>query len=223
MNNILTNTLIQIPEYMLWVVVFALIIISVFAATMAVFEVILVAKGKKLVKRLQDQGLVVQDVKKQEVSATVAMEIEPNRENAVTFAADKTQTIDDKYNALPKKDKKYYDEIVNYANQVEGVKRFKNSRYEEYKVGKSRLVRMLIKRDVITCEFILPNNDFKYYVNENKINVKQAATVLKIVDDASVKVAKDSIDIAVKAIQEEKELKKEQAKERRRLARQAKK
>ena len=82
---------------------------------------------------------------------------------------------------------------------------------------------MLIKRDVITCEFILPNNDFKYYVNENKINVKQAATVLKIVDDASVKVAKDSIDIAVKAIQEEKELKKEQAKERRRLARQAKK
>ncbi len=223
MNNILTNTLIQIPEYMLWVVVFALIIISVFAVTMAVFEVILVVKGKKLVKRLQDQGLAVQDVKKQEVSATVAMEIEPNRENAVTFAADKTQTIDDKYNALSKKDKKYYDEIVNYANQVEGVKRFKNSRYEEYKVGKSRLVRMLIKRDVITCEFILPNNDFKYYVNENKINVKQAATVLKIVDEASVKVAKDSIDIAVKAIQEEKELKKEQAKERRRLARQAKK
>lgn len=222
MNNILTTSIV-IPEYMLWVVAFALIIITVFAIGMAVFEVLLVSKGKKLISKMQEQGVAFKDDKKQEISATVAMEIEPKGENAVTFAADKSQTIDDKYKALPKKQKKFYDDIVNYANQVEGVKRFKNTRYEEYKVGKSRLVRMLIKRDIITCEFILPNSDFKYYVNENKINVKQAATVLKIVDEASVKVAKDSIDIAVKAIEQEKELKKEQAKERRRLARRAKK
>ncbi len=212
---------IQIPSSLVWVVCLGLAVLALFAVAMVVCGIVLVCKVKKLIGSMKYAVNESEPPVKAEVSATVAMEIEPA--NAVSFAADKTQTIDDKYNALPKKEKKFYDEIVNYAKVVEGVKRFKNSRYEEYKVGKSRLVRMLIKRDVITCEFILPNNDFKYYVNENKINVKQAATVLKIVDDSAVQVAKDSIDIAVKAIEQEKELKKEQAKERRRLARQAKK
>lgn len=223
MNNILTSTIIEIPNNILLIVAIAIGVLALFAFIMAIVQTALVAKTKKIVASMQAQKVGATETKMQEISATVAMEIEPNRENAVTFEADKTQTIDDKYKALPKKERKFYDEIVNYAAQVEGVRRFKNTRYEEYKVGKSRLVRMLIKRDIITCEFILPNNDFKYYVNENKINVKQAATVLKIVDEAAVKVAKDSIDIAVKAIQEEKDLKKEQAKERRRLARQSKK
>lgn len=223
MNNLLNSITIQLSGNLLYIVAGVLGGIILFGIIMLIAQVSIASKTKKMVSKLQAQKPTANDVKTQEISATVAMEIEPNRENAVTFEADKTQTIDDKYKALPKKERKFYDEIVNYATQVEGVKRFKNTRYEEYKVGKSRLVRMLIKRDIITCEFILPNNDFKYYVNENKINVKQAATVLKIVDEAAVKVAKDSIDIAVKAIQEEKELKKEQAKEKRRLARQAKK
>ena len=58
-------------------------------------------------------------------------------------------------------------------------------------------------------------------------NIVNALAAKKIdaydIDPVAVKVAKDSIDIAVKAIQEEKDLKKEQAKERRRLARQSKK
>lgn len=222
MNNILNTVSIQIPEYILWAVAGALVVIALFAIIMAIVQTVLVAKSKKIISSLQAKNSFASDIK-QEVSATVAMEIEPKSENAVSFAADKTQTIDDKYEELAKKERKFYDEIVNYASSVVGSRRFKNTRYEEYKVGKSRLVRMLIKRGIITCEFILPNNDFKYYVNENKINVKQAATVLKILDEASVKIAKDSIDIAVKAIEQEKELKKEQAKERRRLARKAKK
>lgn len=143
-------------------------------------------------------------------------------DDTVTFSSDKTLTIDDKYLELTNEQKNHYDEIIKYASKVEGSRRFKNARYEEYKVGKNRLVRMLIKRGVIVCEFILPNNDFKNYVNENKLKIKSAPTVLKIVDAESVQVAKDSIDIAMKAIEEEKELKRQQTRERRKQARLAK-
>ncbi len=143
-------------------------------------------------------------------------------DDTVTFSSEKALTIDDKYVELSTEQKNYYDQIVEYASKVEGSRRFKNARYEEHKVGKNRLVRMLIKRGQIVCEFILPNNDFKNYVSENKLKIKSAPTVLKIADESSVQIAKDSIDIAVKAIAEEKEIKRQQTRERRKQARIAK-
>ena len=101
---------------------------------------------------------------------------------------------------------------------VEGSKRFKNTRYEEYKLGNARLVRMLIKRGVVHCEFILHNPDFKNYVNENKISVRQSATTMRIDSKETVAAAKNSIDIVVAAIAEEKEYKKQLARERRKAA-----
>jgi hypothetical protein len=139
------------------------------------------------------------------------------------FVSEKSLTIDDKYLELASEQKTWYDEIIKYASAVDGSRRFKNARYEEYKVGKNRLVRMLIKRGIIVCEFILPNNDFKNYISENKLKIKAAPTVLKVLSEESVQVAKDSIDIAVKAIEEEKEYKKQQIRERRKQARLASK
>lgn len=144
-------------------------------------------------------------------------------EGMISFAKGQQQTLDEKYLALTQEAKGWYDEIIKYASAVEGSKRFKNARYEEYKVGKNRLVRMLIKRGVINCEFILHNSDFKNYVNENKISVKQAATTMLVESAATVGAVKNSIDIVVAAIAEEKEYKKQQARERRRAARANKK
>lgn len=143
--------------------------------------------------------------------------------DTVRFAPKHTQTLEEKYRALSSKDKSYYDEIALYASKKEEAKQFKNARYEEYKIGKTRLVRLLIKRGAVICEFILPNADFKNYINENKVSVKQAATVMKIEDAEGVKAAKDSVDIAVQALMEEREYKKELARERRRQARANKK
>ena len=144
-------------------------------------------------------------------------------DDTVRFAPKHTQTLEEKYRALSSKDKSYYDEIALYASKKEEAKQFKNARYEEYKIGKTRLVRLLIKRGAVICEFILPNADFKNYLNENKVSVKQAATIMKIEDAESVKAAKDSVDIAVQALAEEREYKKELARERRRQARASKK
>ncbi len=132
----------------------------------------------------------------------------------VKFSAG-SETIDEKYLALPSELKGYYDEIVRFANTVDGVKRYKNANYEEYKVGKSRLVRLKIKRGVVLCELLIPNLEFKNYVSDNKVEIKQAPTTIKLTDEASLSAIKDSIQIAINAIEEEKAYKKEQAKLRR--------
>jgi hypothetical protein len=154
-------------------------------------------------------------------------EIEPADEVAATdevrFASKTTPTLEEKYLALDAKSRTYYDEIVKYAAAQEDSKRFKNTRYEEYKTGKTRLVRLLVKRGVVVCEFILPNADFKNYVNENKVNVKVAGTTMKILDDTTLQAAKDSIDIVVKALEEEREYKRQLVLERRRQRRRAQK
>lgn len=140
-------------------------------------------------------------------------------EGTVKFSAGQKQTLDEKYLALSSQAKGWYDEIIKYASAVDGSKRFKNARYEEYKVGKNRLVRLLIKRGIIHCEFMLQNSDFKNYVSENKISVRQSATTMRVENEATVDAVKNSIDIAVAAIAEEKEYKKQQAREKRKAAR----
>ena len=144
-------------------------------------------------------------------------------DDAVSFSAGGVkQTLDDKYLALSQEAKGYYDEIVKCANNVEGVKRFKNARYEEYKVGNSRIVRLLIKRETVIAEFIIQNSDFKSYVSENKVAVRPAPTVLKITNADMLKTACDSVAIVVKQIEAEKEAKRLEMLERRRERRRAK-
>ena len=154
-----------------------------------------------------------------EVVETVAVSSEDD-ENAVTFSADKGQTLDEKYDALSAENKNIYDEIVKYASAVEESKRFKNMRYEEYKIGSARIVRLTIKRNIINCEFMMLNTNFKNYVAENKLSVRQSATVIKVTNKDVVQTIKDTIDIVVKAIGEEKEFKKQLAREKRRAKRQ---
>ncbi len=146
---------------------------------------------------------------------------EEDDEGKISFSKGQQQTLEEKYLALTSEQKGWYDEIIKYASVVEGSKRFKNIRYEEYKVGKNRLVRMLIKRGVIQCEFILHNSDFKNYINENKISVKQSATTMLVESAATVDAVKSSIDIVVAAIAEEKEYKKKLMREKRKAARAA--
>ena len=141
-------------------------------------------------------------------------------EDAVVFSATR-DTIDQRYEALPDEMKGYYDEIVKYAQVVEGNRRFKNDRYEEYKVGKNRIVRLLIKRGVIVCEFVIVNSDLRNYMADNKLKIKQAATTMKVYDETTLQAAKNAVDIAVRAIEDEKQYKKEQARAKRRAAKAA--
>lgn len=145
-----------------------------------------------------------------EVAVTTEVE-----DSSVVFSP-VNQTLEEKYLELSIEYKKYYDEIVKYAMAVEGSKRIKNESYEEYKVGKNRIVRLKIRRGIVISELLIPNLTFKTYLIDNKVNIKQAPTTIKVLDEATLIAVKDSIDIAVKAIEEEKAYKKEQVKLRRR-------
>ncbi len=156
------------------------------------------------------------------IEEPIAEEVQEDDDSVKFSAGGVKQTLDDKYLALSQEAKGYYDEIVKCANNVENVKRFKNARYEEYKVGNSRIVRLLIKRETVIAEFILQNSDFKSYVSENKVAIRPAPTVLKITNSEMLKTACDSIEIVVKQIEAEKEAKRLEMLERRRERRRAK-
>lgn len=152
---------------------------------------------------------------KEEKTPEPVAPVEDKPEADVNFSTDKL-TLEEKYLKLDGDQRAYYDEIVRYAMAVEGHKRYKSAGYEEYKVGKNRLVRIRIKNDVIVCELMIPNFDLKNYVNDNKIDLRQSAIVIKVVDEASLNAVKGCIDIALGEIEKEREYKKEQAKIRRR-------
>lgn len=141
-------------------------------------------------------------------------------EDKVAFSRG-SQSIDEKYMELSPEYRGYYDEIVRCAMAVEGSKRFKNAAYEEYKVGKSRLVRLKIRRGEVLCELVIQNLAFKNYVSDNKVAVRQAPATIRVSDEAALAAVKDSVGIAVQALEEERAYKKEQAKLRRRQNRAA--
>lgn len=161
-----------------------------------------------------------EEISAEEVTeADEATEAEVNGDS-VTFSAAK-ETLSQKYDALPDELKDYYGQIVATASAVEGNRCFKNDRYEEYKVGKNRIVRLLIKRGVIVCEFVIANNDLRNYMSDNKLKLKQAPTTLKVFDEATLAAAKATMEIAVKAIEDEKAYKKEQTRAKRKAAKAA--
>lgn len=147
---------------------------------------------------------------------------EETEEGTVSFSASTSQTLEEKYLELSSEQKGFYNDIIKYAAGKEASRRYYNQRYEEYKIGSKRIVRLRIKRGVVYCEFLLTNSDFRNYISENKIPVKQAATVIKVVDAATVDAVKNSIDIAVQLIEEEKAYKKQLAREKRKQAREQK-
>ena len=213
----------------------AIIIFMAFAVVLCLFSVLIITKEiveESLEKRklkatetLAPQAVQAieetQEPNEPQTATVTETEAEPIAEEEtataemIRFAPRTVQTLEEKYLALDGKYRGYYDEIVKYALAQEGVKRIKNARYEEYKAGNTRLVRLLVKRGVVVCEFILPNADFKNYINENKVNVKLASTVMRVMDESTVQAAKDSIDIVVNALAQEREYKKQLARERR--------
>lgn len=195
------------------------IAIGAAAGALVSFLITFFAMNSKCKKLLSEKV-----AQKKEVVVTSDTSVEVGEdEKAVAFAADKTQTLEEKIALLDKANKKYYEEIATYAYGVEGVKRFKNNRYEEYKVGSYRVIRMSIKRGVILCEFMMHNSDFKNYVAQNKVAVKHSATSIKVVNEETVKAIKDSINIVVENIGIEKEFKKQLAREKRKAKRQQEK
>lgn len=151
------------------------------------------------------------------VVATVA-EDDPD---AVKFNRVKL-TMEEKYGTLSAEFKRYFDDIVRHTLAKDGVKELKRESSYDYKIGSYRVVRIMIKRSDIVCEFSFIDNEINNYASESNAHIKQAATTIRVSEASAVGVAKDWVDRACREIAEDKERKeqlaREKRKERRRLA-----
>lgn len=222
----------QAITILLLVFIIVVLVIALFCVVVVTRDIVIESRDRRKAKveeKEEETPVAPTPVEKQEVVREVVKEVPVVVEKQVEvddsnvkFDAIK-KTLDEKYRELDATFRIYYDEIVKAAMEIEDSKRFKNDNYEEYKLGKSRIVRLKIKRGTILAELLIPNLTLKEYISDNKVDAKLAPTVIKVVDRESVDAVKDSMAIAVKVHLEEKELKKQQAKEKRRLAREAKK
>ena len=135
-------------------------------------------------------------------------------EGAVAFSTH-TLTIEEKYATLSSEFKRYFDDIIKHALSKEGVKEFKHTGSYDYKIGVYRVVRLMIKRGEIVCEFRFIDRDILDYANASNIKMKQSATTIKVTEASAVGAAKDGIDLVCTQIEEDKEYKKELAREKR--------
>ncbi len=146
------------------------------------------------------------------VTQVEAEEIDPD---AVTFSR-VSLTMEEKYAALSKEHKRFFDDIVRHALAKEGVKESKRTGFYDYKIGAYRVIRMTIKRSEIVCEFNFIDKDFAEYASGTDVKMKRSATSVRVLEVSAVGVAKDGIDLVCNQIAEDKERKKELAREKRR-------
>jgi hypothetical protein len=148
------------------------------------------------------------------VEEAPALEETVEDEGAVAFSTH-SLTIEEKYAMLSSEFKRYFDDIIKHALSKEGVKEFKYTGSYDYKIGAYRVIRMMIKRGEIVCEFHFIDRDILDYANASNIKMKQSATTIKVTEASAVGAAKDGIDLVCSQIEEDKEYKKELAREKR--------
>lgn len=155
------------------------------------------------------------------VAVETAAAVAEDDSDAVSFSRG-TLTMEEKYGTLSTEFKRYFDDIVKHATSKQGVKELKRGTSYDYKIGAYRVVRLMIKRSEIVCEFTFIDREFNSYANESNVRIKQAATTVRVNEASAVGVVKDGIDLVCQQIAEDKERKeqlaREKRKERRRLA-----
>ena len=157
----------------------------------------------------------VEEVEVAEEVAVTQAEAEEIDPDAVTFSR-VSLTMEEKYAALSKEHKRFFDDIVRHALAKEGVKESKRTGFYDYKIGAYRVIRMTIKRSEIVCEFNFIDKDFAEYASGTDVKMKRSATSVRVLEVSAVGVAKDGIDLVCNQIAEDKERKKELAREKRR-------
>lgn len=156
----------------------------------------------------------------EEVAATTT-EAEPVEEGViggVAFNRD-LKTLWTKYAELSEEQRRYFDAIGNYANGKEGVKRIESKDYLTFKYGKDKVVRLRIRKDTTEAVFMLVASAFKQSFTENELKVKEAATIIRVENEAYLDGALKTIDMQYDALLEERRIKREEQNAKRRQAR----
>lgn len=123
--------------------------------------------------------------------------------NAVKFTESKT--IEELYAELTVEQKSFFDELRNTALAKPNAVLSVTKNYENVKIGKRSLIKLLIRRGVTVAEFVLENDALKEYrlssKNKNgKSKIKVRPTVLAVTELDTLRAAVDMIQLAYEQI-----------------------
>lgn len=202
----------------------AIIIFMVLVAAMCIFSVTVVIVDLKRSKREQTPVSESAPAEEPTVSETasesaaaVAVPVGQGQQ-AIVFSTNHV-THWEKYAMLTAENKARYDLVARHVRKVDGIKNINKDSHEEFRLFGKRIVRLVIRRGIVNCEFSLTNPEFDRYISDNKVSVKQAQTVIRLNSDRETTAAINIADIAVQAVQKERAEKHAKDLERRREAR----
>lgn len=127
-------------------------------------------------------------------------------ESGVKFTESKT--IEELYEELSNEQKSFFDELKNTALAKPNAVLSITKTYENVKIGKRSIIKLLIRRGVTVAEFLLENDALKEYRlssqnKKGKSKIKIRPTVLAVTELDTLKAAVDMIHLAYQQIIEE--------------------
>ena len=206
-----------------------IMIFMLFICLLCFFAVVVIVRdivresinAKRESKLLKELLSTTQEHKEEEVPVSEPMlpvaerVVEEKDENEVAFSKNNL-SLEEKYLMLSSEHKGFFDEIIKHALAKEGVSEHKRFSSYDYKIGSYRVLKMMIKRGEIVCEFTFIDRDLINYASTSGVKMKQSATTLRVDDASAVGAVKDGIDLVCNQIKEDKEYKKNLAREKQR-------
>lgn len=127
-------------------------------------------------------------------------------EDSVVFQATgkESKTFADKYETLTEEARKMYDELSQYILATPKSKVSRSSSAETFKVGTDKVLRAVIRREVVVLNFMLANSSLNRFVKEEGIkNIKINPVVIRLETAEDLSLAKQTVDLTVENIKQE--------------------
>lgn len=116
---------------------------------------------------------------------------------------DENLNIDEAYDKLSKEQKKYFDELVNYALKKPDTEKKQEKKYLLVMANKKQYLKLKIRKNITIACFT--NEDSKSQViKDNEVSIKTRQTEIKVVDEKSFEAAKYMINVQFKRFSEKK-------------------
>jgi len=135
-------------------------------------------------------------------------EDEPKVEGVI-FNKGPKQTFAEQLAKLSAEELALYNEILEYAQAKEDTKTMESNSHVMVKVGRLRLLELKFLREKLVSKFMAGSSEIKNYsLAEKSVKIKEKPITIELVDENSLAVAKNMVDIVYKNIVDAKEEKK---------------
>lgn len=172
-------------------------------------------KPEKVEKEKNSQPIIINVYSNKEEGKEKEEKAEPKKEEVVIVQEGEggvkfheNKTIEELYEELSVEQKSFFDELKNTALAKPNAVLSITKTYENVKIGKRSIIKLIIRRGVTVAEFLLENDALKEYRlssqnKKGKSKIKIRPTVLAVTELDTLRAAVDMIHLAYQQIIEE--------------------